>query len=70
MLPKKGRKEIVVDDVLYHYKVSGSVQVIIRNSVSGEIIKHSEDWKPKWCLQMKPKDVEEIIRKHYNTLKK
>jgi len=66
MLPKKGRKEIVVDGVLYHYKVSGCIYVVIRNSVTGEIIKHYEEWKEKWGLQMKPSDVEQIIRKHNN----
>lgn len=64
MLPKKGRKQIVVDDVLYHYKVSGSISVVIRNSVTGEIIKWWEDCKPKWRIQLKPSDVKQIIQKH------
>ena len=61
MLPKKGRKEIVVNGVLYHYLVRGHVTVTIRNSKTGEVFQHYEDWKPKWQLQMKPSDVEKII---------
>ena len=62
MLPKKGRKEIVVDGVLYHYTVKGHVSLVIRNSVTGKITKWWEDWKPKWKCQLKPSDVEEVIR--------
>ena len=66
MLPKKGRKEITIDNVLYHYLIRGYVTVTIRNSNTGEVFQHYEDWKPKWNCQMKPSDVEQIIRKHYN----
>lgn len=66
MLPKKGRKEIIVDGVLYHYLIRGYITVTIRNSNTGEVFKHYEDWKPKWMNQMKPSDVEQIIRKHNN----
>lgn len=68
MLPKKGRREITVDGVLYHYSISGSISVIIRNSVTGEIIKFFEDRKPKWRIPMKPSNIEQIIIKH-NTKK-
>jgi len=61
MLPKKGRKEIVVNGVLYHYKISGCVSVVIRNSVTGKIIKWHEEWKEKWKMQLKPSDIERII---------
>lgn len=64
MLPKKERKEIIVDDVLYHYLVRGYVTVTIRNSNTGEVFQYYEDWKPKWRNQMKPSDVEKIIREH------
>lgn len=64
MLPKKGRKEIVVDGVLYHYKVSGCISVVIRNSETSEIIKWYEEYKEKWDIQMKPSLIETIIRKH------
>lgn len=64
MLPKKGRREILVDEVLYHYKVSGSISLVVRNSVTGEIIKWFEDRKPKWGIEFRPSDVAEIIRTH------
>ena len=63
MLPKKGRKEITVDNVLYHYVIKGYVRIIIRNSVTSKITEWYEDYKPKWKIQVKPSDVAEIIRK-------
>jgi len=62
MLPKKGRKEITVDNVLYHYVVKEGISVIIRNSVTGEIIKWYEECKPKWQIQIKPHFVKKIIQ--------
>jgi hypothetical protein len=62
MLPKKGRKSITVNGVLYHYIVSGSVSVVIRNSVTGALIKWHEEWKEKWKKQLKPSDIEQIIK--------
>ena len=61
MLPKKGRRKIIVDGILYYYKVGGCVNVTILNSTTGEIIKWYEEWKPKWGLGLKPSDVETII---------
>jgi hypothetical protein len=62
MLPKKGRKEIIVDDVLYHYAVKPCISLIIRNSITGKITKWHQDCKSKWGIQLKPSDVEKIIR--------
>ena len=62
MLPKKGRKEIIVEGVLYHYIIKGHVSLVIRNSVTGKITKWWEDWKPKRQCQLKPSDVEKVIR--------
>lgn len=64
MLPKKGRREITINKVLYHYMISGSISVVIRNSVTGEIIKWYEERKRKWRMQFKPSDVEKIILNH------
>lgn len=61
MLPRKNRKEITVDGVLYHYVVKGYVSIIIRNSETGKISKWSEDWKSKWGAQIKPGDVRKFI---------
>lgn len=66
MLPKKGRREIIVNDILYHYKISGCISVIIRNSVTGEIIKYYKEYKPKWKIQFGPNDIKEIILNHIN----
>lgn len=62
MLPKKGRREITVDNILYHYTISGHVSVVIRNSVTGKIIRWYEEWKPKWKQRLTPSDIEKIIR--------
>ena len=65
MLPKKGRREIVVDGVLYHYSIKGCVTVTIRNNESGKVHQHCEEWKRKWQKQMKPSDVELVIRNFF-----
>ena len=64
MLPKKGRRTIVVENIQYHYLISGSISIVIRNNKTGEIIKWYEDRKPKWKIPMKPSDVELIIKEH------
>lgn len=64
MLPKKGRRKIIVNGILYHYKISGCISIIIRNSVTGEIIKWYEEYKEKWKIQFGPKEIEEIILNH------
>lgn len=62
MLPKRGRREIVIDGILYHYIISGCVTLIYRNSLTGEIGKWWREWKPKWKMSLTPSDVEKIIR--------
>lgn len=62
MLPSKGRRNIVIDGVTWHYIVQGSVEVIANNPETGEIIKWYRDLKPKWQTQITPKLVENIIR--------
>jgi hypothetical protein len=68
MLPKKGRKEIIVDGVLYHYikKYNDDFVTIIKNTETGELIKRSYEGveNPIWGNGGKPSDVEKIIRKH------
>ena len=64
MLPKKGRRKIIVNDILYHYNISGCVSIIIRNSLSGEIIKWYAEYKPKWRTQFGPSEIRQIILKH------
>ncbi len=61
MLPKKGRRKIVVNDTLYHYIISGCISVVIRNSETGDIIKWWDDWKPKWKQSLTPKVIRKII---------
>lgn len=62
MLPSKGRRNIVIDGVIWNYIIQGHVEVICHNPDSGEIIKWYKDVKPKWQIQITPKLVEEIIR--------
>lgn len=64
MMPKKGRREITVKNVLYYYKISGCISVVIQNSETNEIIKWSKEFKPKWKTQFGPSDIEEIINEH------
>jgi len=66
MFPKKGMRKIVVNNILYYYKISGCVTVVIQNSETNEIIKWHEEWKEKWNMQLKPSDIREIISKHNN----
>jgi hypothetical protein len=66
MFPKKGRRKIIVNDVLYYYKISGCITVVIQNSETNEIIKWHKEWKEKWNMELKPSDIREIISKHNN----
>ena len=66
MMPKKGRKEITVDDVLYYYKISGCISIVIQNSETNEIIKWSKEFKPKWKTRFGPGDIKDIIEKNNN----
>jgi methionyl-tRNA synthetase len=62
MLPSKGRRNIVIDGVTWHYTIRGYVRVICNNPETGEIIEWYEDVKPKWQTQITPSLVEDIIR--------
>jgi len=62
MLPKKGRREITVDDVLYYYVIKPCISIVIQNSETGKKTMWYKEFKPKWCTQMGPSDVAEIIR--------
>lgn len=64
MLPKKGRREITVNGILYHYSIRGSVSIVIRNSVTGELIKFYEEYKAKWKIQFGPSEIKQIILNH------
>lgn len=61
MLPKKGRRQITVNNVLYYYTISGSVSVVIQNSITNEIIKWHAEWKPKWKMSLTPANIKMII---------
>jgi methionyl-tRNA synthetase len=62
MFPRKGRRNIVIDGVTWHYLVRGYVTVIAQNTETQEIVEWSKDVKPKWQIEITPKLVEEIIR--------
>lgn len=61
MLPKKGRREITINGVLYHYVINGCVSIVIRNSVTGTTTKWNKEYKQKWKMQLKPSDIKKII---------
>jgi hypothetical protein len=63
-MPRKNRRKIVVNDTLYHYKISGFVNISIHNTVTKKFFKCWEDWKPKWKMFVSPRDIREIILKN------
>lgn len=64
MLPKKGRKEITVDGVMYYYVVKPGIMLIILNSETLKVTRWYEEFKKKWQTQMTPSWVAEIIREN------
>ena len=63
MMPKKGRRSIMVDDVEYHYKVERKSMdshryrsVIIQNTITKEII--NAHFRQE---RVTPKEIEDII---------
>jgi len=64
MLPKKSRRKIIVDNVLYYYIVKGYVYAIIQNSVTGEKFQWGEEVKPKWKIQITPSIIKKVITAH------
>ena len=65
-MPRKGRREIIVDDVLYHYKISGSTLIRIENTDTGESIEWSQDNKPKWGMKTSPGFIRHLIETNGN----
>ena len=61
MIPRKGRKEITVDGVLYHYKVSEGTHIVIQNSETNKLVTWYEETKPKWKIQIKPAFIRQLI---------
>jgi len=61
MMPKKKRREITVNGVLYHYKISGCINVVIQNTETDEILKWQKEWKPKWNLSLTPQNIKNFI---------
>jgi len=66
MLPKKGRKSITINKILYHYNISGCINVIVQNSETGEKFTWHEEMKYKWKFQMTPSKIKDIIVNHNN----
>ena len=65
-MPKKGRREIIVDEILYHYKISGSTDIRIENTDTGESIEWSQDNKPKWRMKTSPGFIRHLIETNGN----
>jgi len=68
MFPKKNRRQVVVNGTTFYYKNIGCIISTIMNEKTGELIKYQPEWKAETESTMTPKDVEKIIRKHYNWL--
>lgn len=58
MLPSKGRRNIIIDGLAWHYIISRGGYITINNPDTGEIIK----WGRDYDMQVTPGLVEEIIR--------
>jgi hypothetical protein len=64
MMPKKNRRNLHIDGVLWHYK-TGDGWFVAQNSGTGQIVKHNiYPWKSKWGIEIKPSDVKEMIEKY------
>lgn len=65
--PKKNRRKIVVNGIEFHYRNIGCTITTILNSETNELIKFN-DVRPTPAIMsnMTPKDVERIIKDHYN----
>lgn len=65
-MPKKGRRNITVNGVEYHYTVKDRVRVVINKVNTNEIIKWErvlEDWEK---VEITPEFIENIILKENN----
>jgi hypothetical protein len=68
--PKKNRKKIIINGVEFHYRNAGCTITPILNTKTGELIKFNENNypSPEKMSTMTPKDVETVIKQHYNWL--
>lgn len=60
-IPKRKRREIVVEGTRYEYAVSGFMTIYVKNLATGEQYQWYKDCKPKWKLECKPSDVRTLI---------
>lgn len=60
-MPKKGRREITVNDMVYHYKITGDSEhyrrILIQNTLTDNI--YNEDFDH--VNRITPKDIRDII---------
>lgn len=66
MLPSKGRRDIIIDGVLWQYTITACIHVVCHNTKTGEIIQWGVDMKRKWEYQVTPKLIEDVIRTRGN----
>ena len=62
MFPKKGRKSVTVDGVLYYYIVKRLVVIYIQNSETNQKYSWYHEIKRKWEYQFKPSDIVSLIK--------
>ena len=70
MFPKKNRRKIIVNEIEFHYRNIGCTISTILNTKTGELIKfnNNNSPSPEIMSTMTPKDVERVIKTHYNWL--
>jgi len=68
-MPKKGRREINVDETIYHYKITGHINILIHNTETGKFIKWNQDNKPKWEMKTSPGFIRHLIETDGNPTK-
>jgi hypothetical protein len=64
MIPSKGRKQIVVNDIKYFYIIKGFVRAIILNTKTNKLSSWGEEVKPKWGTQVTPSFIEKLIKEN------
>lgn len=65
MLPKKNRRNIIVNDVLYHYTVRRNylncITVIIQNTITNNLITKYVEFEFNKQTRIKPSNIKQLI---------
>lgn len=59
-IPKKIRREINVNNVVYEYCITDN-SLYIRNTITGKEFKENIEFNPKWSMSIRPIYVKQLI---------